>query len=77
VITDLISFSERLFSLLLDQKGFFSSVDIRPKADSVIASLNDAANWEKHREELKNQLDGLHHFLNSLEGGTSETTPVL
>jgi hypothetical protein len=77
VITDLISFSERLCSLLLDQKGFFSPVDIKPKTDSVVASLNDAANWEKRREELKTQFDSLHNFLNYLNGGTSQTTPVL
>jgi hypothetical protein len=76
VITDFISFSERLCSSLLDQNGFFSPLDIEPKTESVIASLNDAEIWEMHREELKNQLDDLHHFLDDLKAGTSQTTSV-
>jgi hypothetical protein len=77
VIIDLISFSESLCSLFLNQKGFFSPVDFKPKTEPVAASLNEADNWEMHRSELRAQLNDLHNLLNGLKGGTSRATSVL
>jgi hypothetical protein len=77
VITDLISFSESLCSLFLNSKGFFSPVEIKPKAEPVIASLKEVDNWEMRRGELKSQLNDLHNLLNGLKGRTSRTTSVL